>query len=74
MMCHVCGDLHSLLCNSFFWEDVPELLVLSQFYILYKSAHHLDFKHTVFGRVVGGELLLLPSAHRPKKYSCKLYF
>lgn len=26
----------------------------SQFYILFKSAHHLDFKHTVFGRVVGG--------------------
>lgn len=26
----------------------------SQFFILYKSAHHLDFKHTVFGRVVGG--------------------
>lgn len=26
----------------------------SQFYILYKSARHLDFKHTVFGRVVGG--------------------
>lgn len=27
----------------------------SQFFILYKSAHHLDYKHTVFGRVVGGE-------------------
>ena len=27
----------------------------SQFFILYKSAHHLDFKHTVFGKVVGGE-------------------
>lgn len=26
----------------------------SQFYILYKSARHLDFKHTVFGSVVGG--------------------
>ncbi|CAL5224657.1 g7376 [Coccomyxa viridis] len=26
----------------------------SQFFILFKSAHHLDFKHTVFGRVVGG--------------------
>lgn len=26
----------------------------SQFYILYKSARHLDFKHTVFGAVVGG--------------------
>ncbi|PRW20338.1 peptidyl-prolyl cis-trans isomerase CYP65 [Chlorella sorokiniana] len=26
----------------------------SQFFMLYKSAHHLDYKHTVFGRVVGG--------------------
>lgn len=26
----------------------------SQFFILYKSARHLDYKHTVFGRVVGG--------------------
>jgi hypothetical protein len=26
-----------------------------QFFVLYKSAHHLDYKHTVFGRVVGGE-------------------
>lgn len=26
----------------------------SQFYILYKSARHLDFKHAVFGTVVGG--------------------
>lgn len=26
----------------------------SQFFILYKSARHLDFKHTVFGKVVGG--------------------
>eukprot|EP00898_Chlorokybus_atmophyticus_P000289 jgi/Chlat1/1260/Chrsp115S00758 len=25
----------------------------SQFFILYKSAKHLDYKHTVFGRVVG---------------------
>jgi cyclophilin family peptidyl-prolyl cis-trans isomerase len=25
-----------------------------QFFVLYKSAHHLDYKHTVFGRVVGG--------------------
>ena len=26
----------------------------SQFFLLYKSAHHLDYKHSVFGRVVGG--------------------
>lgn len=26
----------------------------SQFFILYKSAKHLNFKHTVFGMVVGG--------------------
>ena len=30
----------------------------SQFFILYKSARHLDYKHTVFGKVVGGEHLL----------------
>ncbi|KAK6923958.1 Cyclophilin-type peptidyl-prolyl cis-trans isomerase domain [Dillenia turbinata] len=26
----------------------------SQFFILYKSANHLNFKHSVFGKVVGG--------------------
>ncbi|CAA2970588.1 peptidyl-prolyl cis-trans isomerase CYP65 [Olea europaea subsp. europaea] len=26
----------------------------SQFFVLYKSANHLNFKHTVFGMVVGG--------------------
>lgn len=25
----------------------------SQFFILYKSANHLNYKHTVFGKVVG---------------------
>ena len=28
----------------------------SQFFILFKSAAHLNFKHTVFGKLVGGEL------------------
>lgn len=31
----------------------------SQFFVLYKSAHHLDYKHTVFGQVVGGEPSLM---------------
>lgn len=32
----------------------------SQFFILYKSAPHLNYKHTVFGKVVGGfEVLTL---------------
>ena len=26
----------------------------SQFFILFKEAKHLDLKHAVFGRVVGG--------------------
>ncbi|KAK8933497.1 Peptidyl-prolyl cis-trans isomerase-like 2 [Platanthera zijinensis] len=30
----------------------------SQFFILYKSANHLNFKHTVFGMVVGGLITL----------------
>ncbi|GFY86636.1 plant U-box 49 [Actinidia rufa] len=30
----------------------------SQFFILYKSANHLNFKHTVFGGVVGGLMTL----------------
>ncbi|XVF61354.1 hypothetical protein PTKIN_Ptkin08bG0123200 [Pterospermum kingtungense] len=30
----------------------------SQFFILYKSANHLNFKHTVFGGVVGGLISL----------------
>ena len=31
----------------------------SQFFVLYKSARHLDYKHTVFGKVVGGEHAVL---------------
>ena len=30
----------------------------SQFFILYKSANHLNFKHTVFGEVVGAKTTL----------------
>ena len=33
----------------------------SQFFLLYKSAPHLDGKHTVFGRVVGGLQVGIPS-------------
>lgn len=51
----------------------------SQFFILYKSAHHLDYKHTVFGQVVGGkswiqrleengEDLLLPADSSSRSY------
>lgn len=36
----------------------------SQFFILYKSAPHLDRKHTVFGRVVGGVETTLAAMER----------
>jgi peptidyl-prolyl cis-trans isomerase-like protein 2 len=36
----------------------------SQFFILYKSATHLDSKHTVFGRVVGGVETTLSAMER----------
>eukprot|EP00899_Mesostigma_viride_P012634 jgi/Mesvir1/21371/Mv20855-RA.1 len=46
----------------------------SQFFILYKSAVHLDYKHTVFGKVVGGldvlaalEKVPVDNADRPKE-------
>ncbi|KAJ0083260.1 hypothetical protein Patl1_29974 [Pistacia atlantica] len=37
----------------------------SQFFILYKSANHLNFKHTVFGGVVGGltALVVMEKVH-----------
>jgi len=38
----------------------------SQFFILFKSARHLDFKHTVFGRVVGAR----PAPRNLKRTTC----
>ncbi|XP_068654233.1 peptidyl-prolyl cis-trans isomerase CYP65-like [Aristolochia californica] len=37
----------------------------SQFFILYKSANHLNFKHTVFGVVVGGMTTLAATEKVP---------
>lgn len=47
----------------------------SQFYITFKAAAHLDKKHTVFGKLVGGEdvldalekLPVKPGTDRPAK-------
>jgi peptidyl-prolyl cis-trans isomerase-like protein 2 len=47
----------------------------SQFYFTFKSAPHLDKKHTVFGKLVGGEDVLdalekipiKPGTERPAK-------
>ena len=36
------------------WQTVALTQMVPQFVILYKSANHLNFKHTVFGGVVGG--------------------
>ena len=47
----------------------------SQFYLTFKAAPHLDKKHTVFGKLVGGEevldalesLAVKPGTDRPAK-------
>jgi peptidyl-prolyl cis-trans isomerase-like protein 2 len=61
--CSVFGDCFEDECDSRLVHDARGQLSMansgpnsngSQFFILFKSARHLDFKHTVFGRVVGG--------------------
>ena len=42
----------------------------SQFFILYKSAHHLDFKHSVFARIVGGAASIPPPSLTPASGFC----
>eukprot|EP01113_Clastostelium_recurvatum_P004045 TRINITY_DN11794_c0_g1_i1.p1 TRINITY_DN11794_c0_g1~~TRINITY_DN11794_c0_g1_i1.p1 ORF type:complete len:563 (+),score=185.37 TRINITY_DN11794_c0_g1_i1:30-1691(+) len=37
----------------------------SQFFFLYKAASHLDFKHNVFGRIVGGMDILRTAERTP---------
>jgi cyclophilin family peptidyl-prolyl cis-trans isomerase len=39
----------------------------SQFYVTFKEAPHLDKKHTVFGKVVGGEDVLDALEKLPRK-------
>lgn len=53
----------------------------SQFFILYKSANHLNYKHTVFGGVVGGlttlaamEKVPVDDNDRPLVSSCPIFF
>jgi Cyclophilin type peptidyl-prolyl cis-trans isomerase/CLD len=60
--------LHEILSNSY----IP---TSSQFYITFKATPHLDKKHTVFGKLVGGEdvldtlekLSVKPGTERPAK-------
>src|SRR5262245_29540896 len=39
----------------------------SQFYLTFKAAPHLDKKHTVFGKLVGGEEVLDALERLPRK-------
>ena len=55
--------------------SLMSLSTRSQFYVTFKAAAHLDRKHTVFGKLVGGEDLLdsleklpiKPGTERPAK-------
>ena len=56
-------------------HDNPYASSSSQFYLTFKATPHLDKKHTVFGKLVGGEevldllekLPLKPGTERPAK-------
>ena len=51
-----------LLCGTWYAS-----LHRSQFYITFKPAAHLDKKHTVFGKLVGGEDVLDTLEKLPRK-------
>lgn len=52
---------------------LSELLIVlifccsSQFFVTFKAAPHLDKKHTVFGKLVGGEDILDALENLPRK-------
>ena len=45
----------------------PTSLSSSQFYVTFKATPHLDNKHTVFGKLVGGEDVLDALENLPRK-------